>query len=65
MKREELAALRSHLVEDKSFRSGICLDEKRQCVYSLKINSGKLSVMPFEEKEATEIDFGGRPYDVQ
>ena len=65
MKREELAALRAQLVKDKSFRSGLCLDEKRQCLYSLKINSGKLAVIPFGAAEASEVEVGGRPYDVQ
>ena len=65
MKREEVAALRSQLVKDKLFRGGLCLDEKRQCIYSLKINAGKLEVIPFGSKESKDIELGGRPYDVQ
>jgi len=67
MKREELGALRAQLVKDKSFRSGLCLDETRQCIYSLKINAGKLAVLPFgaDAEEAKEVELGGRPYDVQ
>ncbi|MCY2985087.1 MAG: bifunctional YncE family protein/alkaline phosphatase family protein [Planctomycetota bacterium] len=65
MKREEAAALKAQLVKEKSFRGGLCLDEQRQCVYSLKINAGKLAVIPFGGEEAKELDLGGRPYDVQ
>jgi YVTN family beta-propeller protein len=65
MKREEVMALKAQLAKDKSFRSGLCLDEERQCVYSLKINSGILMVTPFETGESKELELGGRPYDVQ
>ncbi len=65
MKREEAAALKAQLVKEKSFRGGLCLDEQRQCVYSLKINAGKLAVIPFGGDESKELDLGGRPYDVQ
>lgn len=61
MKREEVAALKAQLVKDKSFRSGLCLDEQRQCVYSLKINAGKLAVIPFAADEAKELELGGAP----
>jgi len=44
MPREQVATLTAQLVKDKSFRSGLCLDEKRQCIYSLKINSVKMAV---------------------
>lgn len=65
MKREEIAALRAQLARDKSFRSGLCMDEARQCIYSLKINSGKLAVIPLDGSEGKEVELGGRPYDVQ
>ncbi len=65
MRREEATALRAQLTKDKSFRSGLCLDEGRQCIYSLKINAGKLAVIPNGSDEVKEIDLGGRPYDVQ
>lgn len=65
MKREELAALRAQLIKEKSFRGGLCLDESRKVVYSSKINAGKLEVIPFGMDEVSEVELGGRPYDVQ
>ncbi len=64
--REELAALRDKLRKENAFRSGILLDETRQCLYSLHINAGKLVVTSLIDGSAVkELDLGGRPYDVQ
>lgn len=64
--REELMALRDKLRSENAFRSGVLLDEKRQCLYSLHINAGKLVVMPLTgDVQPKEIELGGRPYDVQ
>ncbi len=42
LSREELLALRDKLKSDNAFRSGVCLDERRNYLYSLLINAGKL-----------------------
>lgn len=64
--REELMALRDKLRSENAFRSGVLLDEKRQCLYSLHINAGKLVVSPLAgDAQPKELELGGRPYDVQ
>ncbi len=62
---EELLALRDKLREEKSFKSGLCVDEKRGLLYSLNINSGKLIATPLAGGEDRAIELGGRPYDVK
>ena len=61
----ELLALRDKLREEKSFKSGLCLDEKRGLLYSLNINSGKLVATPLADGEDIESQLGGRPYDIK
>lgn len=62
---EELLVLRDKLATEKSFKSGVCLDEKRGMLYSLNINSGKLIATLVAGGEDREIELGGRPYDVK
>ncbi len=64
LSREEVAALRDKLRNENAFRSGILLDETRQCLYSLHINAGKLVVTSLADGGASERGaIGGRPYD--
>ena len=49
----------------KSFRSGLALDAKRNVLYSLDIDAGKLFVIdPSGKQPDKTIAIGGRPYDV-
>ncbi len=66
LSREEVAALRDKLRNENAFRSGILLDETRQCLYSLHINAGKLVVTSLADGGGLkEVLLGGRPYDLQ
>ncbi len=62
---EQLQALREKVRREKSFKSGLCLDEKRGLLYSLNINSGKLIVTTLADGEERAIELGGRPYDLK
>ncbi len=64
LSREQLTALRAELEKEKGFRSGLCLDEERNILYSLKINSGKLAAISLKNGETRELELGGRPYDI-
>jgi YVTN family beta-propeller protein len=57
--------LRSRLSKEKSFKSGLCLDEARGKLFSLNINQGKLIAMGLDLAPHSELELGGRPYDVQ
>ncbi len=46
------------------FPSGLSLDETRGVLYSLRINSGELSVIDLKENTTKTVAIGGRPYDV-
>jgi len=49
----------------KQFRSGLALDAKRNVLYSLDINAGRLIAIDVSGKEPERtLDIGGRPYDV-
>ncbi len=63
---KELADLRDKLKSENGFRAGVLLDEKRQCLYSLHINAGKLVATQLSDpKSSRELALGGRPYDIQ
>ena len=65
MSRAELAALRAKLVKEKEFKSGLCWDEQNRRLYALNINQGKLLVFSENNELISELELGGRPYDVQ
>ena len=65
LSRKELAEIRTKLSKEKSFKSGLAWDSKRKCLYALNINQGKLLAIDDEGQTASELDLGGRPYDVQ
>ena len=65
LSREDLTALRDKLKADNAFRSGVCLDERRNCLYSLMINSGKLLRTSLIDGVEKTLDLGGRPYDIR
>jgi YVTN family beta-propeller protein len=65
MSRSELAELRTKLAKEKSFKSGLVWDEKKQQLFALNINQGKLLAMKAEGELIAEVDLGGRPYDIQ
>jgi DNA-binding beta-propeller fold protein YncE len=65
LSREEQTALRDKLKADNAFRSGICLDERRNCFYSLLINAGKLLSTSLNDGVERSVNLGGRPYDIQ
>ncbi len=65
LSREEQMALREKLKADNSFRSGVCLDERRNCLYSLLINAGKLTSTSLVDGVERSLDLGGRPYDIR
>ncbi|MCY2976186.1 MAG: beta-propeller fold lactonase family protein [Planctomycetota bacterium] len=63
--REEQKALREKMKADNAFRSGICLDEGRNCLYSLLINAGKLVSTSLNDGIERSVVLGGRPYDIK
>lgn len=71
MKEKDLFALRDKLQKENAFRSGLVYDEKKNVLYSLMINSGKLVSAPANLDAASnsdktqEVTLGGRPYDLQ
>ena len=65
LSRKELAEIRTKLSKEKSFKSGLAWDSKRKCLYALNINQGKLLAINEEGQTVSELDLGGRPYDVQ
>src|SRR5262249_28119457 len=61
MKKEELEKLKSR----QKFKSGVCLDAKRQLLFSLDINASKITAFDLrEEGVSTSAPCGSRPYDV-
>ena len=65
LSRAELAALRSKLQKEKGFKSGLMWDEQGERLYTLNINQGKLLALSPDEELVSELELGGRPYDVQ
>ena len=65
LSRAELMALRAKLQKEKAFKSGMMWDESKQRLYTLNINQGKLLVLAPDESLISEVELGGRPYDVQ
>ena len=62
---DELAALRAKLVQEKSFKSGVCFDDQRNSLYSLNINGGMLITTPLAGGPERSLELGGRPYDLK
>jgi YVTN family beta-propeller protein len=62
---EELVRMLPIVVDAKSFKSGLTLDEAQGVLYSLDINAGTLSTVPIKGGSPTKAQpIGGRPYDV-
>jgi YVTN family beta-propeller protein len=49
----------------RSFKSGLCLDPRREVLYSLDINAGTITAIRLANGESGKpVALGGRPYDV-
>jgi YVTN family beta-propeller protein len=64
LKLEQVEKLPDFLSKKKSFKSGLCLDEKRQTLYSLDINEGTLTAIDLRDGTTKTGLLGGRPYDI-
>jgi DNA-binding beta-propeller fold protein YncE len=53
------------LAKDKAFKSGLYWDETADKLYVLNINQGKLLCQSSSGESISEMEVGGRPYDVQ
>src|SRR5262245_53823953 len=62
--REEIAKLREEMAAKPSFKSGLCLDEKKGVLYSLDINAGSVTAVGLKGGAEKTAKLGGRPYDV-
>ena len=65
LKPEEVLKLAEELKGNKSFKSGLCVDEKRGVLYSLDINVGTITALKLGGETKPRVGtLGGRPYDV-
>ena len=67
LKVENVLKLADELKGNKVFKSGLCLDEKREVLYTLDINGGTISALKLKgarDEKPPVGTLGGRPYDV-